>query len=190
MNNNRKKSAIQKYGDQIKANPDGAKLAMQQADKPFSPEEIAEIFEAVKGDSSINLNTNLHVATKSAPQLEHDGHNPADPNAQFRDKLKELDYEHLNDENNDSFKKYIAIVNTLVHGRSYDFEQYMAYAEKESYFDKKLRAQEKIVGIVINKSTPVNKSRMPAQYANDLNSQIWNSNSADQNSRYWLLKKD
>lgn len=173
MNVQRKNAALSKFGEQIKANPDGARIALKESDKNYTDAEIDEIIASASGGSS---ETNISPKVAKSPM----------PNDAIQEALKEIDYNNVDEV---GLEKYEAVLATLVDTQQYDFIQYKASPKFETRLNKKQDKYEKLVGIRLVSQTPINNSRMQLWAAKDLNAQIHNPNNPPTNSRYYFLTK-
>lgn len=201
MNHQRKIKAIEKFSEQIKANVEGAKLALKDfnKDKPYTDAEIKEVIDTVLNPATpevkkINVNSNTGgsgYGNLNTSQVMR-------PNDAIQEALKDIDYNKLipvqdnegaTAEAAANLAKYNAIVGTLFDTQQYDFTQYKAAPTLKKILNDQADKITVMTGIRLVSQTPINHSRMQLWAAKDLNSQISNPNNPPTNSRYYFLTK-
>lgn len=108
------------------------------------------------------------------------------PNDELTDLLP-INYRKLQGED---FKEYQEIESELLMNEKYDYEMWLATYEVEFDLDRKTgKPIQKMVGITIHGSEPIQLSRMTAAQARELNSHVKTGAPERQNSKYYLLAK-
>lgn len=166
-----KKSAVEKYSALVKEGKpiEDIKLAISLDEKGFDEAGVDEILAAVLGDTKGKPETKKEEKPRVKSQSETLG-------------LDRFDYRNLKGE---SYEEYLKMVTEKLFAHvQYRFCCYKARPIKKERYPGLRDTPVDIIGVLIESDIPINRTKIEARHAIDLNKQLGNS------GMYYLLDKE